>query len=117
MRPFVLRQAPVSLNDAHELAVACRHDRRAKVLTLQPLEQFGERNVGADRARSVAHDVLDGQFVVAGQGAAAELSENDPVVVDDDALVPAARSDALAYRAEVVVERAGRNIAVGCISG
>jgi hypothetical protein len=79
----------VAADDADEPPVACWDERRAQPLSLEPLEQLSERDVGPDRAWTVAHRLLDSLLLVGSERAAAGPAEDNPPRVDDEALLPA----------------------------
>ena len=89
--------------------------REARVA--KALGDGGERGVGADRAWPGAHCLLDCLSITIGECAAAEAAEDDPLLVDDDACVPARGADALADRVEWFVKLAGWDVLAGVLTG
>ena len=93
-------------------------DRRALQIVVQhEMRHLGDGNMGPERAGAGPHDASHRILGVPLQLRFAEQTEHDPLVVHDNARIPAAGPDPLPDRAEFFAGSAGRNVPASYVAG
>src|SRR5439155_13409813 len=100
----------VAHEQADETAVGGCDRQVAEVLLAHPLDHRRKPCAGPDRARAGSHRRFDALARLALERGSAEAAEHDPLIVDDEAGVPAPVTDAPANLIEVLLEPAGGDV-------